>query len=156
MNKGKSNAIYVSLVKVSKSGQSVQALISEAYASGNKSEIIEAADTIEQEFPTEKIDGKDANRKGRNNLLSILRMQLKRAGEALPAPVKLGLKRVEGTWQIVEGDIKAEEEKQEESKGEGEEQTADALWLAVETVVAALPTNKAVRLAIKEALAKLD
>lgn len=65
------------------------------------SELIQCADQIEARYPTKKVDDKDVNRADRNNRLSILRSQLGRACKVLDIP-KLTVKRVEGTWGVLE------------------------------------------------------
>lgn len=146
-----------------KVGARIKELVSLPDKEGHK-ELISAAELIETNYPVKKVDGVDTNRADRNNLLSILRMHLRRAGKAMSPAVTLTIKKIEGVWQVVEsdeapadtvdeapqaGDASAESEASEDAK----EAEATKVWDAVAIVLANLG-NKAVRQAIADQLAK--
>lgn len=142
---------------VAKFGAKVRDLIHAGTDEG-KGEVVGCAEAIEAAFPVAKVDGKDENRDERNDFLRSLRMALMRAGRALPEPVKLTIKKIDGTWTLVsEGEAKDDPEAAE-SEGAGSEgdteQSDDALWDAVELVLANLD-KPAILGAIRSGLDKL-
>lgn len=146
-----------------KFGAKVRELIHAGTEDG-KAEVLACAAAVEAAFPVSKEDGKDVNRSERNDYLGSLRMALLRAGRSLPVPQKLSIKKIEGTWTLVQADMEKEQpEANPEASangdsgdeapaiGIGSEEEQEALWAAVELVTKNLQ-NKAVRIALADAL----
>lgn len=162
--------IFAALRAAIKGGNKVQKLVREALVAQDQADIIAAAVAIDEKFPPKPVektgaDGKtrevDANRDERNDYLRNLRMALMRAGRELG--VRLTIKKVEGAWQIQsepltpsqQGGDEGEGGESGEGRGEGSgdmtEAQGDALWAAVELVLANLD-NAAVLSAIRSGL----
>ncbi len=157
--------IFKAIKEAAGKGATVQKLILaevQARKETSYAAIIEAADAIDAAYPVAKgEDGKDNNREVRNNLLSILRVQLNRAGKA-EGMTGLTIKKVGGVWQVVEkadsgsapdaasgaeGELSTKEEENFEAEQE-------RLWGAVELVLANLG-NPAVLHAIRDGITKM-
>ncbi len=149
-----------------KSGVKVQSIVLDMLSAGDHDSIIECCVKIESAYPVRKnAEGKDENRGDRNNLLSVLRVQLGRAGKLMLEPQRVTVKSVEGVWAVVVEPIDSKpatpgsKAKPEAGKGSGEaapdpEAQADAVWAAVEVVLANLG-DAAVLSAIRTGLEKL-
>lgn len=144
------NTIF-SLVKANaRDGAKLLALVTEVVKAKDYAKLVEAAQAIDNSLPVKKTDdGKDANRSERNNLLSILRMALRRASKKLELPYTVTVKRVEGTWLVEE----TVPEAKANGNGEGEE-SDDKLLDATELVVGNLK-NPIVLARIRAAMAAL-
>lgn len=164
--------IFAAIAASIKGGNKVQKLVRDALVAQDQTDIIAAAVMIDEKFPPKPVektgtDGKtrvvDANRDERNDYLRNLRMALMRAGRELG--VRLTIKKVEGAWQIQseplddaskgpnEGAGGESGEGGGEGSGEMTEAQGDALWAAVELVLANLD-NAAVLSAIRSGLEK--
>lgn len=150
--------LYAAIRTMAKGKAKVVDLIRPMVEARDYAELIETAGNIEAAFPVKKgEDGKDENRADRNNLLSILRGNLRHACKGLTYTVTV--KKVEGNWQAIESDAKPDEEgepTEEPTGSEGEDSGDDgeALWQAVDVVLANLG-NPAVLSAIQDGLKKL-
>lgn len=154
--------IFAAIAASVKSSGKVAALVRAAMVANDTASVTDAAQAIEDKFPVNKgDDGKDSNRDTRNDYLRTLRMALMRVGRELGQ--RLTIKKIEGVWQVV---VEPIEDKGETEGGEGggegeggeaegsDEAKADALWSAVELVLANLD-NAAVLSAIHSGLSKL-
>lgn len=157
------NKIFKAIKEAAGKGATVQKLVLVEVKAKNYAAIVEAADAIDAAYPVSKgDDGKDSNREGRNNMLSILRVQLNRAGKAAGL-AGLTVKKVEGAWHVVEKDASQpaqddasgeEQGKAGEGSGESDEAAQDRLWEAVELVLANLG-NAAVLHALRDGITKM-
>lgn len=155
------NTLKAERKQAAKFGGLVRKLITSG-TDADHAEIIGCADAIERAYPVNKVDGKDENRDERNDYLRALRMALMRAGREQEKPVRLSIKKIEGAYRIVsedaskpeavavEGTETTEKDDAPDIGVEDEDEQA-ALWAAVELVSKHL-SNKAIRLAIADAL----
>lgn len=160
------NKIFKAIKEAAGKGANVQKLILaevKARKETGYAAIIEAADAIDAAYPVVKgEDGKDENREARNNLLSILRVQMNRAGKA-EGMAGLTVKKVEGAWQVIEKAATepaqddasgAEGGEPGEGGGQDDEAAQERLWEAVELVLANLG-NAAVLHALRDGITKM-
>jgi len=110
--------------------------------------ICACAEQIDKSFPVRKDnDGKDDNKEERNRYFAKLRMALMRAGKARTTPIRLTIKKIEGTYFVSVSDIN------ERNNAPGEGDSVD-IADAVQTVIDNL-NDPSVLDAIRKALQAL-
>lgn len=110
--------------------------------------ICDCAEQIDKAFPVRKDnEGKDDNKEERARYFSKLRMALGRAGKSRPIPVRLTIKKIEGTYIVSVSDIM--------ERGNNIEGTEIDLSDAVQTVIDNL-NDPSVLDAIRKALHALS
>lgn len=153
--------------KQNKAGELVAAAVRVWVASKDGTDLIEAAKAIDNAYPVDKEDGKgkDRNRAPRNNLLSMLRMQMRRASAAAELAGVVSIKNVAGEYVLslvskaeATTEAASDEQSAQDEAGkvvaDGDEEGQDRLWSAAELVIANL-RNPAILSAIKDALTKM-
>lgn len=158
------NAIFKYLKDSASKGSKAGELVLIAVKAGAPyADLLEAARDVDAAYPVDKVDGKDTNRAARNNLLSMLRMQMRRASAAAELPGVLSIKNVKGEWQVslVTKAQATTEAANDEQQGQtdatagrvadDDEAGLDSLWSATELVLANLD-NPAIMTAIRNAL----
>lgn len=161
------NAIFKYLKDSASKGNKAGELVLIAVKAGAPyADLIEAAKDVDAAYPVNKVDAKDINRADRNNLLSMLRMQMRRASAKAELPGVLSIKLVQGEYVVslvTKSEATAEAGKdeqggQDDAAGlevkDGDEVGQDKLWSAAELVIANL-RNPAILSAIRDALTKM-